>query len=385
MSSDVVSSLFLHAASANLLVQFLSWAVEQEKHRPGRSLMYPRTALFVVELASLVIYWVSCQLIYASFSDITILESYTSLFESGIPGVSVGRYSTETQTPSLETWSDLLSNDIVMVPSDVSFNLVLQPYLLYLRCLNQHLLGSLLRGALAITQLHTLVINDAQNLKNQDSHISLPIVQVMNEFYRVTDSMSRPRIFALASSPPDRRSYFDSKMLKLEQTLDARVFGVTAEKRAEVLALPDRPNELVVLYDTPQQIQDTRLFKQLQSLNLNEDTFRRHFRASRYAHEEVGSCASDLVWRRALKDIDAGLLPWDADLDEDEQGTPTSHHMKVRMRDIVKNWTFTMPNLDPSSRGFNVSHKFLRLVQVLITFSSYGEGFRGIIFGVYSG
>ena len=247
------------------------------------------------------------------------------------------------------------------------------------------MLTSLLRGALAITQLHTLVINDAQNLKNQDSHTSLPIVQVMNEFYRVTDSLSRPRIFALASSLPDRRSYFDSKMLKLEQTLDARVFGVTAEKRAEILALPDRPNELVVLYDTPKQISDTRLFKQLRSLDLDETTYHRHFRASRLAHEEVGACASDLVWRRALKDIEAGLLPWDADLEEDEKGTLSSERMKVKMRDIVKNWAFTMPNLDPSSRGFNVSHKFLRLVQVLITFSSYGEGFRGIIFGVYSG
>jgi len=88
-------------------------------------------------------------------------------------------------------------------------------------------------------------------------------------------------------------------MLKLEQALDARVFGVTAEKRAEILALPDRPNELVVLYDTPQQILDTRLFKQLHSLDINETTYRRHFRASRHAHEEVGACASDLVWRRA--------------------------------------------------------------------------------------
>jgi hypothetical protein len=45
------------------------------------------------------------------------------LFESEIPGAFVGRFSTETQTPSLEVWSDLLMNDIVMTPSDVSFAL----------------------------------------------------------------------------------------------------------------------------------------------------------------------------------------------------------------------------------------------------------------------
>jgi hypothetical protein len=53
----------------------------------------------------------------------SILESYSSLFESEIPGVSVGRLSNETQTLSLEAWSDLLMTDIVMIPSDVSFAL----------------------------------------------------------------------------------------------------------------------------------------------------------------------------------------------------------------------------------------------------------------------
>ena len=119
MSSDIVSSYFLHAASASLLVRFLSWAVEQQ--HPGRSLMHPRTALFVVESVLLVTDRVSCSLIYASFSDMSTLESYSTLFESEISGVSVGRFSTETQRPSLDAWSDLLRNDIVMTPSDVSF------------------------------------------------------------------------------------------------------------------------------------------------------------------------------------------------------------------------------------------------------------------------
>lgn len=127
MSSDVVTHSFIHAASASLLVQFLSWTIQQE-HHPGRSLTYPRTALFVVESVSLVICRVSCQLVYASFSDISILKSYSSLFESGIPGVSVGSFSTETQTLSLEAWSDLLMNDIVIAPSDVCCALFFTAY-----------------------------------------------------------------------------------------------------------------------------------------------------------------------------------------------------------------------------------------------------------------
>ena len=170
-------------------------------------------------------------------------------------------------------------------------------------------------------------------------------------------------------------------MLTLELTLDSRVFGVKPEKRAEVLALPDRPNELVVFYDNPQPSEDTKLLKQLHQLDPSEVAFRRHFRASRHANFELGSCASDLVWRRALKDIDAGLQPWD-DYDEDDLDISTVEHSKGRIRRVVKNWPFTMPSLDSSSRGFNVSHKFLRLVQTLLPFKKYGEGFRGIIFGM---
>lgn len=225
-----------------------------------------------------------------------------------------------------------------------------------------------------------MVICDAQAIRNQDSHHSMPIVQIMNDFYRAIDSPSRPSVFALASLSIDRRMHFDSKMLKLEQTLDAKVYGVTDEKRVEILALPDRPDEVVILYDNLQRSTETRLLKQLRLLDPSESVYRRHFLAARHAHDEVGSCASDLVWRRALKEMDGGAS-WFDDSDEEDEG-PSEESIKLRMRNVVRNWAFNMPNLDASSRGFNVSHKFLRLVQVLMTFKSYGDGFRGIIFGM---
>ncbi|KAJ3502176.1 hypothetical protein NLJ89_g9005 [Agrocybe chaxingu] len=288
------------------------------------------------------------------------MESFSSALEEVIPGVTIAQYTEETQSLELSTWVEISRRDLVMVPSRL-------------------LLDSLLRGALAITQLHFLIISDAQNIKNQDCHAAVPMVQVMNDFYRVTDALSRPRIFAFASPPPERRSHFDSKMLKLEQALDAKVFGVTEERRAEITALPDRPDEIVIMYDTLRRSSETRLLKQLHQVDPTESVFRRHYLASRYAHDEVGSCASDLVWRRALKEMETGV-PWYGDLDEEELDELTEEGIKMRIRKIVKNWAFTMPNLDASSRGFNVSHKFLRLVQVLMTFKSYGEGFRGIIF-----
>jgi endoribonuclease Dicer len=202
----------------------------------------------------------------------------------------------------------------------------------------------------------------------------------MSDFYRPITSSLRPRVFALAFLAADRRLHFDSKMLKLEQTLDAKVFGVTDEKRAEILALPDRPDEVVILYDNLQRSTETRLLKQLCLLDPSETLYRGHFSAARLAHDEVGPCASDLVWRHALKEMD-GDLHWFADSDDDDDENPSDDSIKSKMRNLVRNWPFTMPNLDASSKGFNVSHKFLRLVQVLMTFRSYGDSFRGIIFG----
>lgn len=230
-----------------------------------------------------------------------------------------------------------------------------------------------------MNQVHLIVVYDAQAIRNQDSHNSMPIVQIMNNFYSSADT--RPRVFALMSLSADRRLHFDSKMLNLEQTLNAKVFGVTDEKRAEILALPDRPDEIVILYDNLQRSSETRLFKQLRLLDPSESVYRRHFRAARHAHDEVGPCASDLVWRRALKEMDEGM-PWFNDSDDDDDDENLSEEsIRLKMRKIVRNWVFTMPNLDASSKGFNVSHKFLRLVQVLMTFKSYGDAFRGIIFG----
>jgi endoribonuclease Dicer len=240
------------------------------------------------------------------------------------------------------------------------------------------LLDSLLRGTLAITQVHVLLITDAQNIQDQDSHISVPIVQIMNDFYRVTDPLSRPRIFALATAVK-HGFHFDSAMLKLETTLNSKVFGVSAEKREEILALPDRPNEVVVLYEKPRQSAESRLFKQLHQLDPSHTIFRKHFRASQLALNEIGSCASDLIWRRALKDIEAVVQPWYEE--EDETGHSSVPAIQRQIRDIVKNWTFMMPNLDASSWGFNVTPKFLKLVQTLKSCEPHGAGFRGIVFG----
>lgn len=43
-----------------------------------------------------------------------------------------------------------------------------------------------------------------------------------------------------------------------------------------------------------------------------------------------------------------------------------------------------MPNLNPSSKSFNVTPKFAKLIQILQCFEAQGEEFRGLVLGTPS-
>lgn len=142
---------------------------------------------------------------------------------------------------------------------------------------------------------------------------------------------------------------------------------------------PLRPSEVVVLYEPPSKLTFTPLYKHLREVDNEEKYSRRHFSAALQVLLDMGSCASDLVWRRALSDLDVSVsLAYNEDEDHAKE-----YVALFETREIIKNWEYTMPNLDPSSRGLNVTPKFLKLVQVLQSCRPHEDSFRGIIFGVY--
>lgn len=323
--------------SDTIFTEYLTWAIEVERTR----FKAPRRIAFIV--------------VEDDFDG----ERYHDEIKDQFPGISVGWYEQDAHEFEADRWEAVFMHDVVIAFADL-------------------LLNSLLKGVLAMPQLHTLMIDHAQNIKDQDSHSPMPIVRVMGEFYQTTVSSFWPRIFALAALPNDL--HFDSEMLKLELILDAKVFGMAETKRSDILSLPDRPKELVIMYNTATGIAETRLSKQLHQFDPDESIFPSYFRASRHALLEVGPCAQDLVWRRALKEIETLIPSWYNSMDDDEETQSSILRAKQGIRDTLKNWPFTMPNLDPSSKGFNVTHKFRRLVDILMTCGSYGKGFRGIIF-----
>jgi endoribonuclease Dicer len=138
-----------------------------------------------------------------------------------------------------------------------------------------------------------------------------------------------------------------------------------------------RPSEVVVLYDPPSKLTFTPLYKHLRDVDKEEKYSRRHFSAALQVLLDMGSCASDLVWRRALSDLDVSVpLAYN----EDEEHAK-EYVTLFETREIIKNWEYTMPNLDPSSRGLNVTSKFLKLVQVLQSCRPHEDAFRGVVFG----
>ena len=142
---------------------------------------------------------------------------------------------------------------------------------------------------------------------------------------------------------------------------------------------PLHPSEVVVLYEPISKLTFTPLYKHLREVDKEEKYSRRHFSAALQVLLDMGSCASDLVWRRALSDLDVSVS---LAYNEDEEHAK-EYVALFETREIIKNWEYTMPNLDPSSRGLNVTPKFLKLVQVLQSCRPHEDSFRGIIFGEY--
>lgn len=133
-----------------------------------------------------------------------------------------------------------------------------------------------------------------------------------------------------------------------------------------------RPLQVVIQYDLSHTRSQSRLTQDIHQLDPNRSMYESLFRDAHCTLQELGSCASDLVWRRASKEI--GMIPERDDDDSVEKGAS-------KIRNLIENWDFSMPNANPSSRGFNVTPKFSRLVQVLRAYAPCGDNFRGIILG----
>lgn len=134
-----------------------------------------------------------------------------------------------------------------------------------------------------------------------------------------------------------------------------------------------RPLQVVIQYEPTRTKAQSKLTQNIRQLDPGgRRIYESLFKEAHYALQQLGSCASDLIWRRALKEI--RTIPERDDDDPVEKGAS-------EIQNLIENWDFSMPNANPSSRGFNLSPKFSRLIQLLRVYGPCGDDFRGIVLG----
>lgn len=225
------------------------------------------------------------------------------------------------------------------------------------------------RGELTMIQLHLLIFADLSELRGQ----TLAYIQmVMKNFYMATDQLLRPRILGFLPSLPQN---VPSDISDLEGIMDSKLLHIDDYSF-------NRPSthfsELVLFYERTRLAVTPILVEQLESLRSLEPTdgfVLNYSEDSRCVLEEVGTCASDIFWRHALREFNESSS---CDIRVESNRRP----IQKSIQDCIRDWTFTLPNLDPASPKFNVTHKFVMLVKALRSCGPYGETFRGVILGM---
>ncbi|KAF4602175.1 hypothetical protein EYR40_005379 [Pleurotus pulmonarius] len=243
------------------------------------------------------------------------------------------------------------------------------------------LLDSLDRHLLSLSDCQAIVI-DAFKEQEQSTHTFLMTASKVMEYYSFAQTHS-PRLLVLVHS-----SYlpFEKNMFDVEAVFKSKIARFSSHQPTEPpLYAPKGPSEVVITYGPSPAINDTKLIAELKLLDPSEKILRRHFKASRRALSEVGLCAADLVWRRAQQAIERAINGTPSHPGQNNHGKSSisgthTADQQSKCLQTIKNWNYTMPNLDASSQGFNVTPKLLKLVELLKACQPYGEAFRGIVF-----
>ncbi|EAU84711.2 hypothetical protein CC1G_00230 [Coprinopsis cinerea okayama7 len=315
---------------------FLCWAVDASRSHPADP---RRVSLFVVENES-------------------SLDAHALFIQKTIPDVIC--FTCTSDALKRDKSLNLLGHDVIVTTS-------------------QTLLELFSKDLVQLRQVQVVIIEDAQHVKAHDCYSFLPIVQFMRLFYSPCPAYERPRLFSLVLSPDLAQHPFDSRSLKLEITLHSKTYGVTEEKRTEIIDLPDRPNEVVVLYDKSASLETTfsSLPSQLRALDPKMTVIRKRLHEAELIETQIGPCAAELWLKMSLEEFGRDM-PVSSEAPKDDVGG--TKLLEARICEKIRNWSCTPPELNPSSPGFNVTHKFLRFLQALDACLDYGAQFRAVIF-----
>ncbi|KAF8609137.1 hypothetical protein BDV93DRAFT_517997 [Ceratobasidium sp. AG-I] len=139
------------------------------------------------------------------------------------------------------------------------------------------LLLALSHGLLTLSSVSHLVVDNAHSIALDD--ISAPIAAIFLEYYGPLASSSRPIILGLTHYPLHLEANFGQVALRMEQLLDARIFGDVDARRASLAQAADRLRISVLDYPALQSPENSVLLPEGQYNSAMKETLK-----------EIGGC-----------------------------------------------------------------------------------------------
>jgi endoribonuclease Dicer len=130
-------------------------------------------------------------------------------------------------------------------------------------------------GIIAFSQISLIVIDQPALALHANNHLSTISLALF-----ATPKEEKPRVFG-AIFQPDTNFEFSLDHLMIEERLGAQFYGIEQRKRAEMMALAEKPLELVVRFSPPSKVVDTALCKHLRTFDKHEKLYRKEFKAAK--------------------------------------------------------------------------------------------------------
>lgn len=219
---------------------------------------------------------------------------------------------------------------------------------------------------ICMDDINFLIFDEAHHAKKDHAY-----ARIIKDFYvSKADGSTLPKIFGMTASPVDAKVGVKRGAAELETMLhseiataqDGTVAGYTIAPNQERLAkyAPLRPK-----FETP-------LYQIMYDTFKTNPVFKRPLLYSHQASRELGSWASDQIWKFCLTEEEVKKLLANTERHHysrkgaEPMGVLEKHKIQIQeAQDVVKGWNFEHPHLDASGSSKTLSSKVVLLVQYL--------------------
>ncbi|KAF5369839.1 hypothetical protein D9758_001134 [Tetrapyrgos nigripes] len=210
--------------------------------------------------------------------------------------------------------------------------------------------------------VHTIVLSDPFRLECRE------IIRKMMQAALRQETQNLRILAMVINKNTSSPLILEDELLQLETILRGRLHGLNDCERIKFLSGSHNPKEFVVIYDRPSSTPSTPLIQVIQEVDADKNLYTAEKRYQ-LVIPQLGTCGADMVLHEALLKVEDVVVSYGLESESSPQ-----------MKELVANWNLEPPNLDITSANFNVTPKFIKLLQVLQSCGHYGTDLRAVIF-----